>query len=789
MAQLKYTTFKNFKADIIVPSNTSSLTPNSSGGVIYNSNSFPRAAMVRISLKSGVSGLTDPYSDDAEYFDSNDGFYVIGVNDLCIQESYTSAGLVAAGLSTTSGTSATYSEYHNPTGVSSAYKGIPSSYNNAGPNINNVGTVTSMGLNYNMFPLYKTEYDPINGVTGSRLFQDINASIPSSNTSQKYKIWTKNNLSTSMPNNPHLSKIKQIMMIDTVGRDGGATSNATKAFQGNKVLMFVIFEEGVSIDDDTTIQIPVRGRPRFVDSGYEYSNGLVGGVGSQYRKRRVTRSNVNVDLKFKDTLDVEVNQITSSVAIQEAVKTHNQIVNDIDLGIKSFRLTGTCLSHRFKKIAEVKLTAPSGEHFSIKPTLKTRYNNLILKLKDKTVTTDERDRSNKITYYCYDLMYKSEQSSSKTDIVKATLIAETKTIPTKTLGITNLSFGSSVINEKGETRDIKIHGAPSTNFKILVNESIVDKTTHGDEEYLDFSLTNDTSILVAANDVVNTLSGKLRCLSGIIPKSGVFSFKQIFPSNVVNRNRVSGGKTGETNQDFSKSLTNVRVGDRLYTKGISPTNKVNVTTLGTDTRISAISSSVTTVTGAQAQFRRERYYNIQFDPETTILNSSIKDITRLVQPETIDILITNNAGSSYVITSNNGSATSFSAGDDLTLKYSGTSNKSKALANTTNVGMSSYQNSSIQKVSILLTLSDAADRFTAVQVPVVDNKDQSKSSFTNSVYSENGGTIVKLFNFSHSAVNTSNTITLTYFFEITRVGSKDVTMTLNLDDILTIQDN
>ena len=780
MAQLKFTVVKNFQANITVANNTSTLETNAFGSPTFNSNTFPRAAMIRVSLKSGTAGLTTPYEDDAEYFNSDDGFYVIGSNDLCLQEDFSAAGLDLAGINDTG--------HHSAFGTGSNFKGTVPSNNYTGPSYNNFGTLISGGQASNLFPLYKTEYDPYNGVTGSRLFTDIPAVIPQGTNSTKYKQWGTSQLNVCMANNPHLDKIKEIVMIDTIGRDGGPATANTKAFQGNKVLVFVIFKDGVSIDDDTTIEIPIAGRPRFVDSSYEYDNGLVGGVGSQYRKRINTRSKVNVKLKFKDDLDVEVNKVTNSVDVEEHVKSHSDIQNNLDNGLRVFNLSGMCLTNRVKKIAQVKITAPNDSYFISKPILKTKYNNLKFKLKDKTI---DNTNGKVVTYYCYDLMYKAEQSTSKTNIVKATVTASTELLKTSFArldAITGLEFGSNIIKENGETRDVKIYGKPGVNFKILVNESVPDTTTHGDLDYVDFSPANDTSILLAANSLAETAGGKMRCLQGAIPKSGVFAFKQVFPNNVINRNKIGSGKSSATNIDFSKSIANVKVGDRLYTKGINAGDRIDVVTLGTDTRISQLSGSITTTTGDQTQFKRQRHYNIQFDQDTEISNNMSR-VVRLVQPETINVFLTNAAGSSYTITSNNGSSTSFSAGDDLTLKYSGTTSRSKFLPYTTNIGMSSFQNSKVKKVSMLLTLADAADRFTAVQTPVMNSKDQSKSDFTNSTYLENGGTTIKVFNFSHSAVNTSNTITLTYFFEIVRVGSRNITMTLDLDDILTIQDN
>ena len=87
---------------------------------------------------------------------------------------------------------------------------------------------------------------------------------------------------------------------------------------------------------------------------------------------------------------------------------------------------------------------------------------------------------------------------------------------------------------------------------------------------------------------------------------------------------------------------------------------------------------------------------------------------------------------------------------------------------------------------MLITLNQGSHRVTAVKTPVLNTRNKDKSDWSNSIPSENGGTIVGVSRFSHSAVNTGNTITLTWYYNIVQMGDKDVTMELDLNKILTI---
>ena len=236
-------------------------------------------------------------------------------------------------------------------------------------------------------------------------------------------------------------------------------------------------------------------------------------------------------------------------------------------------------------------------------------------------------------------------------------------------------------------------------------------------------------------------------------------------------------------------ITNQKVGDRLYGKGIHKTYPTKLTVKTSSTR-STFNRAMTVADKAEFFFKRSRFYSIDLIPELcSTLSSSVptsETTYRLYQY--LDPIITMKhsiAGSNYTITHNNSITTALGAGAELELEYTGKALSKNILRNKNNLGMASYLGKKIQKVSMLLDLVDAGHTFSAVTIPNFSNTNQSRSDWTNSVSVDNGGTVIRVWGFTNSATG-ANTITLTYYFEIIKLGVKDVTMELDLDSILTI---
>ena len=91
------------------------------------------------------------------------------------------------------------------------------------------------------------------------------------------------------------------------------------------------------------------------------------------------------------------------------------------------------------------------------------------------------------------------------------------------------------------------------------------------------------------------------------------------------------------------------------------------------------------------------------------------------------------------------------------------------------------------------TLTDASKIFTAVKRPnftfsehgiIVGGKQTGISNWTNTDPQKNGGTHIQASNINTTALSAS-TITISLDLHILKWGTRDVTMTLDLDDIVT----
>ena len=128
------------------------------------------------------------------------------------------------------------------------------------------------------------------------------------------------------------------------------------------------------------------------------------------------------------------------------------------------------------------------------------------------------------------------------------------------------------------------------------------------------------------------------------------------------------------------------------------------------------------------------------------------------------------ATTAFTITHFNDVATGLSAGAEHDSAYIGEVNRPMS--------------SGIITVKYLLDIVNS-DNFTAVSTPRFNKVKQGISNWTNSVPEDNGGTNISMLSFSKTALS-ANTITLTFKFNINKIGKEDVMMVLDLDNILTI---
>ena len=473
--------------------------------------------------------------------------------------------------------------------------------------------------------------------------------------------------------------------------------------------------------------------------------------------------------------------------------TANQIDSGFDTSLSTVSISGSSVVGKTKKITSLKIVADEGKYFSIPPYLKGRFKNRIRLEKIKV-----EKNGNKPTTYMYDLVY----TRSKTPIsnLSVEILYKTDTIPVVTTSIRSISFGSNIINSGGENRTIKINGSPGAVFGIAINENVeeiteytttdIDGATARSIEHSHVDKINDVSILKRHNTTSTYNYAKdIKVIKGTINSTGVYSFNQIFPSIISNKTNVKGtmAESGATKIKFD-NLTNVRPGDRIYSSNIPSSTVVKVAANGLnpdedDVNECTLDTSVTLLDNAEVVFKRKKCYSIDIIPDlTSTLDSSIPTTDpeyRLYQYMDPVLTVRNSiSGTDMTITHNNGAETGLERGEELDITYTG---KAGVVNNTS---VKRLKNKSKFNVSMLLDIHNS-DNFTAVLKPTFSNTDQSKSSWTNSVAEDNGGTKVDIYGIKWSATG-NNTITLKYNVDIKKWGTKDVVMELDLDDITTI---
>jgi hypothetical protein len=346
--QLKYSVVKNFKADIVIP-NTIQETGIAVDNVDIVNNTFPKVALIKISLNNSVAYWTQPGSSDLDeglWDGITNGYYVIGANDLTLK--YDGAGYMLPGYNDIAGIDEF--GFHNPDGVASAwtgvYKGVAEGKAwNKSPGYGSGGVAAGSytagsgsypkGETHIDFPLRNTAYDPGRGkfypnyssndmrIWGPNLdlvqpaIDGVTSEFFSAGSSDwfnpvyadpwtKYRRFKQIGSSNFGSDHPWRSRIDDILMFNSVGADGSPISGSTTALQGNEVYVFVIFKDtntlDASIDSDTTIEIPIVGRPKFVEHGFEYQNGF----SSQWRKKISIRSKLSVDIKYKESDNITI---------------------------------------------------------------------------------------------------------------------------------------------------------------------------------------------------------------------------------------------------------------------------------------------------------------------------------------------------------------------------------------------------------------------------------------------------------------------------------------------------
>ena len=477
---------------------------------------------------------------------------------------------------------------------------------------------------------------------------------------------------------------------------------------------------------------------------------------------------------------------TTAWGSEEKLPSQKELERGYSPNIDRLSISGKSVTGRGLTVATVKVTADDGRYFTSAPKLskvssgrfRLRSRGVKKSIKKSEITINQRPLP---TEYSYELIYSAKGKTTQADKNKVRVVFKTKKIPIYSTSINKITFGSTEISPRGETRTINIYGTAGSSFGIAINENQEEVLTDAgglvdNESY--FDKTEDVSILSNSNTTDNTFYSKdLNVLKGKIPRSGVYSFQQKFPSIISLQTSVDGSR-GSGNQHTFRETTNIKVGDRIFCAGIiATTTTVLVTHVNPDgDNINELQfdTSINLTDKKPVRFERKRIYSIDVIPDLT--SSRVASFPksnppyRLVQRKDPTLTLTNKTDDSNMRI-NTVVGVDRTAALDYSISYSGTANKLAA-----SIGRNKTNSFS---VSLILSTVNS-ETFTGATKFGLDRTNQSISSFTNSVPEFNGGTEIAVSNMKYGALG-AQTLTVSYDVKIIKWGSKDVEMVIDWD--------
>lgn len=498
------------------------------------------------------------------------------------------------------------------------------------------------------------------------------------------------------------------------------------------------------------------------------------------------KANVNVEIPVKG---VENSGVFIAPLLKSELSTKNSGTN---IEVRTYTISDSIMSNRKVALIDCEITLkqsnPGGdgttEYFKTIPHLKSKDKNFSITIVSKETSVG---KINKCRFRIY---YINKKSTTKIRPLKCVVDYDLSTRRNKIVKIHNINVGRKAISSNGENRLITISGTPGAKYGFTVNERILDENGVYTGKHNDVTIISRIHKHNNIGVMDSNYNTKMRYIYGIIGKNGVSTFNQSFPSNVVSKTKISTGATSAT-QTFN-SVNGIKVGDKIYSSVIPKTSSVTVNSINTSNNTCVLSESVNLATGAQVDFKRKRSYGIDLvEKAFDRLDENFIDISLIggsnipmedggrwpenwftfYQTLETDILIRHSmtgGGSAFAtITSNNGVATSLNRGDSLDVKTSSKPGR--------------YHKEI--KFSMLITLSSG--HVGSVSVPAVSSSSKRKSLWTNSNVKQNGGSMFKVKDFSHTTLGLT-TVTVSYKVCIFKFGVTPLVFELSLNDIITL---
>ena len=463
-----------------------------------------------------------------------------------------------------------------------------------------------------------------------------------------------------------------------------------------------------------------------------------------------------------DEPDENVNTISNGDAVVTFALSEDIIMNTVvDGNFSEVTLTGQVAPDVPTEIANVNVVADTNRYFQETPFLSLMsMPSGILALRSPTIT---RDSNNRITAYNFKLIYRNNVPTVAKSGAKAYVRYKTTIIPTVTKEISKVKFGDSQVSSQGDVREIIVYGDNNAEFDLTITKDS------------DGSSILDTSL--AVKDILTPEYGEIKAISKKLISSGrkagktSFKFNQEFPaySAKILTSALDAASSGDAYVVISGNLNTagVKVGDRIIMKEVLNSTPVKVTEIVGDVRAN-LDTAITAPDEASIIFSRlEKYYINIYPRSETTLRSNIPTTKphytiNQYNPPVLKIKTIENDGA-YT-------------GPTNVYTYTG---KANALPNQTS--------SAVRMFSMSWTMTRGSGTFTAVKasgIPAWSSVDATASDWSNSLPTINGGTHIEIFNIKVTGVGTT-TYTITADVLIKKWGIEDVTMTLDLDTIIT----
>ena len=410
----------------------------------------------------------------------------------------------------------------------------------------------------------------------------------------------------------------------------------------------------------------------------------------------------------------------------------------------TFNLSGRMKLRSGKKIGTMKVTAVSDKYFRNNPGLEPTHVNRSFGNKSNIRTrlvNVEKDSNGNTTSCLYDLIYTSKESVPRSRALNYKIINNTKDIITRTTGVYGVLFGREMLTNSKQSRKIVVRGVPDSTFKLTII-----KYTDYKDTALNIVNSTEESILSSSNSNSTATLGNgetVTIVSQTIPASGFYSF----------------------NQTFDKVTSETRY---------------NINLLSSDAHASFIeNTSWDTLEGQWAGWYGRTLTQV-VNPKLTL-----KTETSSWSTVTVD----SNADGSYV---------TFNSSNPITTSYTGVYNKRSESITSRTV---------FKKLDVVHVFKSASQEFSARSGPdgsggtYGDPKFHTltgqESDWSNTVWKDdsdngivgNGGTQLLINKISTAISTTSSandTLTLKYTIQVVKWGKKDVTVTLNVDNIKTL---